>query len=1029
MSISCKLRHAVIAGCLLVAASRHVLAQSRPPLAAADIADIVTLERIEDRREFDIVALRRIAASKHPELRRRAALAIARLYDFRGRALLGAMHAEQDTAVLATIVWSTGQLVDTSAVVWLDSLLQNPATPIGVAVEAAGAFGKIRTTDTRYRLLTYLRAAAPTAATAPVVGEALLSIGRHRERGGISTIAQWATNPDLGIRWRATWALFRPRDPAATRALLSLADDPSPDVRYWAVRSLTGPRADSSDVGSAAAQRTLMVALGDEDRRVRTEAVRALGTYNDTQSFIQLALLLDDPDMWVAVNAAEALGARGDKVKAALTPLTAATSVGHTPWLRSAALGALTSVWLASALEPAIAMSTDTSLTVRISAATALGKLGVGARPALIKLRTDLNREVRTIANTAWLSLADTNDNRAVRRAARRTAFASVDPALRTAAAMSMLAWADSTDVPMLLNAFVIAVKDASPAAAEATIATIGAIDRRGGGATAAFFKRFPSSPSDVIWGIAGRELGDRTVAAWGPGRPVHTARTDADYRRIVETLVVPAYNGVPHPRVRWETTRGTIETELNPLDAPLATDYLLSLVALNKINGVRFERVVPNFVDQQKEVLPEQTLQRDEISRGRIIRGRLSWGSQIGHAANFPNLRGPGAAYDTGPAVYTIALIPGPHNEGDFTWLGHVTSGMEVADKVQLGDVERRVTRVKVVAGSASAQVKATDQVSGTKQLLIAVSPVNDRVAWASGTRGTWVRTTDGGTTWLTGQVLGADSLQFRDVHAESAESAWLLSIGDSLHSRIFHTTDGGAHWMQQFVVSDPKDFLDCFSFWDAKHAIAIGDSNDGRLMLLRTEDGGDHWTRVPSAALPAAGAGEGSFAASGLCAETQAGGNGWTVMSNLDHARVLRTPDYGHSWSVDTLPLTTRAGGGPTSVTFLDERHGMVLGGAGDKPESSDVLVAVTTDGGKHWTPRGKPAILRGVSGGVYVPGTKVPTVVAVGYAGAAYTTDDGATWTTIDGNNYWSVGFASPKAGWAVGRNGRITKLSGF
>ena len=86
--------------------------------------------------------------------------------------------------------------------------------------------------------------------------------------------------------------------------------------------------------------------------------------------------------------------------------------------------------------------------------------------------------------------------------------------------------------------------------------------------------------------------------------------------------------------------------------------------------------------------------------------------------------------------------------------------------------------SRPSLVAGSALPQVTATDQVSGTKQLLIAVSPVNERVVWASGTQGTWVRTTDGGTTWLTGRVPGADSLQFRDVHAESAESAWLLSI-----------------------------------------------------------------------------------------------------------------------------------------------------------------------------------------------------------------------------------------------------------
>ncbi len=675
-------------------ASVPVIAQSRAPLSPADVADMVTLEKIEDRRTFDDATLQRIAAAKHPELRRRATLTIARLYDFRGRALLKSMRAESDTAVLASVVWATGQLIDSSAVEWINGLLQSEATPVGVAVEAAGALGKIRTAETREQLATYLRTANATPAAAPVVAEALLSIGRHRTRGDLHAIVRWATSPDLDIRWRAAWALFRPRDPAAVPSLLALADDPSPDVRFWAMRGLTAARADSSGAGAPAAQAKLMEAIGDGDRRVQTEAIRALGTHADLPSLVQLAVLLEEKDMWIAVTAAEALGARGDKAKATVAQLTDATSATHQAALRATALNALTNVWLAAAIKPALAMANDSSLTVRLAAAQTLTKLGVSARPALVKLRTDANTEIRTLANTAWLALADTIEDPAVRRAARNAAFASPDAALRTAAAISMREWADSTDVPTLLRAFALAVKDVAPNAAEATIATIGAIDRRGGGATSAFFKRFAASPSDQIWMIAGREFGERVIREWGPGRPAHTARTDADYQRIVETLVVPAYNGAPNPRLKWETSRGVMETELNPLDTPLATDYLLSLVALNKVTGVRFERVVPNFVDQQKEVLPSQEPQRDEISRGRLVRGRLSWGTNIGNAPNFPGQRGPGAAYDTGPAVYTFGLTPQPHNEGDFSALGLVTAGMDVADKMQLGDVVRRVTR-----------------------------------------------------------------------------------------------------------------------------------------------------------------------------------------------------------------------------------------------------------------------------------------------------------------------------------------------
>ena len=45
--------------------------------------------------------------------------------------------------------------------------------------------------------------------------------------------------------------------------------------------------------------------------------------------------------------------------------------------------------------------------------------------------------------------------------------------------------------------------------------------------------------------------------------------------------------------------------------------------------------------------------------------------------------------------------------------------------------------------------QPKLTAQDSGTTQGLIAVSPVNSRVVWASGRGGTFVLTTDGGKHW----------------------------------------------------------------------------------------------------------------------------------------------------------------------------------------------------------------------------------------------------------------------------------------
>jgi photosystem II stability/assembly factor-like uncharacterized protein len=67
----------------------------------------------------------------------------------------------------------------------------------------------------------------------------------------------------------------------------------------------------------------------------------------------------------------------------------------------------------------------------------------------------------------------------------------------------------------------------------------------------------------------------------------------------------------------------------------------------------------------------------------------------------------------------------------------------------------------------------KLTPQQSATTQLLISVSPVDSRVVWAAGTRGTYVVTTDGGETWKSAVVPGAGALQFRDVRGVSDQIA----------------------------------------------------------------------------------------------------------------------------------------------------------------------------------------------------------------------------------------------------------------
>src|SRR5262249_1759896 len=97
----------------------------RPPLDSAAISNIARLLLLEDVRRLDTVELARLLVSKHPEVRRRAMLAVAHINDKRGVALLRARPLDADTALAATAVFAVGQLRDTLTIPWFDSLLAN----------------------------------------------------------------------------------------------------------------------------------------------------------------------------------------------------------------------------------------------------------------------------------------------------------------------------------------------------------------------------------------------------------------------------------------------------------------------------------------------------------------------------------------------------------------------------------------------------------------------------------------------------------------------------------------------------------------------------------------------------------------------------------------------------------------------------------------------------------------------------------------------------------------------------------------
>jgi photosystem II stability/assembly factor-like uncharacterized protein len=313
--------------------------------------------------------------------------------------------------------------------------------------------------------------------------------------------------------------------------------------------------------------------------------------------------------------------------------------------------------------------------------------------------------------------------------------------------------------------------------------------------------------------------------------------------------------------------------------------------------------------------------------------------------------------------------------------------------------------------------------QNSGVDVRLRGVSAVNERVAWASGAGSTVLRTADGGQTWQKLTVT-ADKLDFRDIDAIDAQTAYVLAIGNGPASRIYKTTDGGKTWTLQFKNEDQKAFLDAMSFWDANHGIVFGDSVDGQLYIMTTADGGGVWSRVPTANLLPALENEGAFAASGTNIAVFGTSHAWIGTGASAKARVLRTADGGWTWQVAETPLAAGPSAGIFSIAFRDARHGIIVGGDYRKEQEAVNNLAVTSDGGVTWT------LVKGLSGFrsvvAYVPGTT--TLVALGPSGGDYSTDDGQTWKPIGGPGFDTFSFAPRTSiGWAAGADGRIGKLT--
>lgn len=312
--------------------------------------------------------------------------------------------------------------------------------------------------------------------------------------------------------------------------------------------------------------------------------------------------------------------------------------------------------------------------------------------------------------------------------------------------------------------------------------------------------------------------------------------------------------------------------------------------------------------------------------------------------------------------------------------------------------------------------------QNSTVESSLRGLNAVSENVAWASGSKGTVLRTIDGGTTWENVSIAEADTIDFRDVQGFDENTAIVLSAG--LPAVIYKTVDGGKSWQQKFFTMKEGTFYDAMDFWDDQNGIAFGDAVEGRLLILKTKDGGETWQELPFEQRPIAKEGQGGFAASGTCLITNGKSDVYIGLGGQE-ASFFYSYDMGETWNKTITPIQSGASSeGIFSIAFKNEKEGLIVGGDFRGDSLTRINSAYTMNKGQSWFPIMASLSPNGYRSGVAI--MKDGLVLTVGRETCSYFRDGMSTFEMMEGK-YYSVSLSKDKkSAYASGPRGAVAKL---
>jgi photosystem II stability/assembly factor-like uncharacterized protein len=307
-----------------------------------------------------------------------------------------------------------------------------------------------------------------------------------------------------------------------------------------------------------------------------------------------------------------------------------------------------------------------------------------------------------------------------------------------------------------------------------------------------------------------------------------------------------------------------------------------------------------------------------------------------------------------------------------------------------------------------------------------VVFSVVDNNVCWGRNSTNTqFLRTTNGGDTWIVSIVTGATGLRSTGISAIDSNTAWIIMTDPSgvTSGGIFKTSDGGLNWVKQgSAFSGPGGYPDVINFFDSNNGVCVGNPRGGYWEIYTTTDGGAYWSRVPSVNIPAPLNGEVAIEQN----QNKAVGNSfWFSTFN---SSLYGTTDRGYTW---TVARNIIGGGSGFGFAFKDSLNGLACTFVGGNK------ITRTSDGGLTWIPINPlPPGLTGLSAYyiAYAIGTNGSYVItsnnniggpSPAVPGSAFTLDNGTTWTYINNLQLGPAMFSSWNTGWSGGVNNSIYK----